>query len=291
MVETNGSAAEETANNEAITPGSALRQGRECAGLSLEAVAEQLNLLPSQLRALEEDRYQVFPGEIFVKGHLGAYARLLKLDVGAVLGGYCGSVTSESPSTLLCERDSRWRPVPLTKRVNRWRRYSGLMGTFLVLLALWGWQQHRDRDHLLSLTAATGSELGGIDSALNSGADSVLLDSVQLLPSKSVSSTPVALAGAKGDATAKAAAEAADDSDSLSLRFSADCWVEVKDRDNHLLVATLKHADDQLKLEGRGPFKVLLGYAPGVAMAYNGTPVKVDVPEGSRATRMIVGSS
>ena len=58
-----------------------------------------------------------------------------------------------------------------------------------------------------------------------------------------------------------------------------------------MLVATLKHADEQLQIEGRGPFKVLLGYAPGVVMAYNGAPVKVDVSEGSRSTRLIVGSS
>jgi hypothetical protein len=57
-------------------------------------------------------------------------------------------------------------------------------------------------------------------------------------------------------------------------------------------VATLKHADDRLQIEGRGPFKVLLGYAPGVEMAYNGAPVKVDAPPvGNRSTRLIVGNS
>ena len=87
------------------------------------------------------------------------------------------------------------------------------------------------------------------------------------------------------------ATASANEVDQLSLRFSADCWIEIKDRDNKLIVATLKHADEKLQIEGRGPFKVLLGYAPGVSMAYNGTPVKVDVSEGNRSTRLIVGSS
>jgi cytoskeleton protein RodZ len=93
-------------------------------------------------------------------------------------------------------------------------------------------------------------------------------------------------------ATEPAQAPAAAGIDRLSLHFSADCWIEVKDRDDKVLVATLKHADDKLQVEGRGPFKVLLGYAPGVEMAYNGAPVKVDTPPvGNRSTRLIVGNS
>jgi hypothetical protein len=36
---------------------------------------------------------------------------------------------------------------------------------------------------------------------------------------------------------------------------------------------------------------VLLGFAPGVEMAYNGRPVDIEVPSGARAARLIVGSS
>src|SRR5690606_27334953 len=71
---------------------------------------------------------------------------------------------------------------------------------------------------------------------------------------------------------APATGEAPLPADQLSLRFTADCWVEIKDRDNKVLIAALKRADDQLQVQGRGPFKVLLGFAPGVEMAYNGEP-------------------
>ena len=294
MLEPSGNASmDDTAHNESNTPGSLLRQGRERAGYTRETVAEQLNLLPSLVTALEEDRYDQFPGEIFAKGHLRAYARLLKLNPDDVLRVYRGSSQPAAPSILLGKRDTNWRPVSLNRRASYWRRYSGIAATVLVLAALWGWQQHRDQGQMLSLTAQTSSELGGIDSALNSDTESALFDSVQLLP------TPPAPAPAANTVQPNADAVASDatpsavvaDIDKLSLRFSADCWVEIKDRDNKLLLATLKHADEELQLEGRGPFKVLLGYAPGVAMAYNGTPVKVDVPEGARSTRLIVGSS
>ena len=60
---------------------------------------------------------------------------------------------------------------------------------------------------------------------------------------------------------------------------------------SNFLRGTLTLSGSTVSITGRGPFKVLLGYAPGVSMAYNGTPVKVDVSEGARSTRLIVGSS
>lgn len=300
MMEQNKNAVTDDAATKAVgvTAGDLLKQGREAAGLTREAVAERLNLLPIQVVALEQNDFKRFPGETFVKGHLRSYARLLKLDCDQVLQAYCGtnSRVTNAPLTAPAEATFQWRPVRLTEKAPHWRRYSGLAAALVVIVAMWAWQQHRDRSQVLSLTAATSDSVGGIDSALNSDAESALMDSVQLLsiaPTQRPASNKIDAVAppANSSGTALVQAPAANDSDKLSLRFSADCWIEIKDRDNRVLVATLKHADEQLQIEGRGPFRVLLGYAPGVVMAYNGAPVKVDVAEGSRSTRLIVGSS
>lgn len=276
------------------TAGAMLKQSRESKGLTREAVAEQLNLLLSQVVALEENDFARFPGETFVRGHLRSYARILNIDVNGLLKLY-GAASTSVPRAVQSPADVKWRPVSLEQKTSHWRRYSGLAATALVLVALWSWQQHRDQTQRLSLTAEGSSAqefAGGIDSALNSGADNALFDSVQLLPNPEIKSQPAATTVAEASTNSETSTAApAPDIDKLSLRFSADCWIEIKDRDNKLIVATLKHADEKLQIEGRGPFKVLLGYAPGVSMAYNGAPVKVDVSEGSRSTRMIVGSS
>ena len=286
------SSAEATAQPAPVVPtaGAMLREARERAGLTREMVAGQLNLLTSHVAALEDDDYSRFPGETFVRGHLRSYARLLNICAEELLCAYGGTPVdtcraAPAPATL------QWRPVSLEQRTSHWRRYSGLAATLLVLAGMWAWHQRHDAGHRLSLTAEGGAGAqefaGGIDSALASGSDNALLDSVQLLPN-----TPSADDQAKASAAGEqGAAAGAEEVDKLSLRFSADCWIEIKDRDNKLIVATLKHADEKLQIEGHGPFKVLLGYAPGVSMAYNGTPVKVDVSEGTRSTRMIVGSS
>lgn len=291
MQESNTNAADRAAP-ETTTVGAVLKLARERNGLTRQAVAAQLNLLLSQVVALEENDFGRFPGETFVRGHLRSYARLLKIDANELLllyGGAAPAVSKAPPAPVHVQ----WRPMTLDHQSSHWRRYSGLAATLLVLIALWAWQEHRDETQRLSLTANnSGAQefAGGIDSALGSGAENALFDSVQLLPNaetKVAEAPAVAENGANTPANVAVTAE----SDKLSLRFSADCWIEIKDRDNKLIVATLKHADEKLQIEGRGPFKVLLGYAPGVSMAYNGTPVKVDVAEGSRSTRLIVGSS
>ena len=272
------------------TVGALLKQARERNGLTREAVAAQLNLLLSQVVALEENDFARFPGETFVRGHLRSYARLLKIDGSELLRVYGGVALPSANRAPQVPVQVQWRPVSLEHKTSRWRRYSGLAATVLILVALWGWQQHRDKTQRQSLTADGGDQrelAGGIDSALNSGAENALLDSVQLLPNSDTKPKAASVVAENSASNVVATAEI----DKLSLRFSADCWIEIKDRDNKLIVATLKHADEKLQIEGRGPFKVLLGYAPGVSMAYNGTPVKVDVSEGSRSTRLIVGSS
>lgn len=304
MMEQNKNAVTDDAATKAVgvTAGDLLKQGREAAGLTCEAVAERLNLLPIQVAALEQNDFTRFPGETFIKGHLRSYARLLKLDSGQVLQAYCGTANTSATGagTALPAAPAKvafhWRPVRLTDKAPQWRRYSGLAAALAVIVAMWAWQQHRDHSQVLSLTAATSDSVGGIDSALNSDAESALMDSVQLLsvaPALNPVSSQTEASAQPGNLSGATPVQAvaANDSDKLSLRFSADCWIEIKDRDNRVLVATLKHADEQLQIEGRGPFRVLLGYAPGVVMAYNGAPVKVDVTEGSRSTRLIVGSS
>lgn len=301
MVEANNNAATDpqATVHSAEAPGARLSQAREQAGLSVAEVARRLNLVSSQVTALEQGNYERFAGPLFVKGHLRSYARLLKLDVDAVLGAY-GARLPLDTAEVRAQRPAPRRPPSLES--NKQRRYWGVAAAALVVLALWGWQQARERSEreLLSLTAETpvsdATLNGGIDVIMSGSSDAALLDSVQLLPTQ-VATAPAQPAPAPVEGADAAAATPAEpaapagDTDRLSLRFSADCWVEIKDRDNKLLVAVLKHGDDELKIEGRGPFKVLLGYAPGVEMAYNGTPVKVDVPDRSRSARLIVGNS
>jgi len=73
------------ANATAASVGTWLRVAREAAGLSQDAVAQQLKLAPRQVRAIEDDDYGRLPGRTFVRGFVRNYARLVNLDPEAVV--------------------------------------------------------------------------------------------------------------------------------------------------------------------------------------------------------------
>lgn len=288
------------------TPGGMIREARERAELSLDYVASSVNLLKSQISALEENHLDCLPGAIFVRSYLRNIARVLALDEAQLLQAYqqlqqamsSESVTAvDTPERIVCAKPVR--PISLDG-VRSARGHWGLVAAAVVVASLWGWQQRgQSSGKILSLmpdqTGGLAAVLpGGIDDVLAGNAETRLMDSVELLPA----SRPVATAANVSSVAPVTAQPLSADSkiitaegDQLSLRFSADCWVEIKDRDNRVLVATLKHAHDKLQLDGRGPFRVLLGFAPGVEMAYNGTPVNIELSQGGRSARLIVGSS
>ena len=67
-------------------PGALLRAAREAAGLSLDAVAQQLKLAPRQVKALEDDDFGAPAGPArSCRGFVRNYARLLNLDAEDLL--------------------------------------------------------------------------------------------------------------------------------------------------------------------------------------------------------------
>ncbi len=77
--------------------------------------------------------------------------------------------------------------------------------------------------------------------------------------------------------------------DRLLVRFSDDCWVEVRDMDGRDLHGDLHRAGQQLELTGTGPFRLLLGYAHGVEVAYNGETVDVAPHIRNDVASLVVG--
>jgi cytoskeleton protein RodZ len=67
------------------SPGAMLSAQRETLELSIQQVADQLNLTMHFVRALETDCYDKLPGEVFVRGYIRAYSNLLRLDPVQVL--------------------------------------------------------------------------------------------------------------------------------------------------------------------------------------------------------------
>ncbi len=78
-----------------IEIGTALREGREQKGLTIEAVEEKTKIAPSVIVALEEGNSSRFPHAVYARGFVRSYALLLGLDAQE-----------------LCDHFSREYPVP-----------------------------------------------------------------------------------------------------------------------------------------------------------------------------------
>ena len=70
--------------------GAQLRAQREARGWSVPEVADQLNLAPRQIEAIEADNHAALPGMAVTRGFMRSYAKLLKIDATALLAELSG---------------------------------------------------------------------------------------------------------------------------------------------------------------------------------------------------------
>jgi cytoskeleton protein RodZ len=81
-------------------PGAQLAARREQLKLTVEHVANQLNLAPRQIQALEADNYGALPGMASVRGFIRAYAKLLKMDAEPLVQAIANEVSATSVEPL-----------------------------------------------------------------------------------------------------------------------------------------------------------------------------------------------
>ncbi len=82
--------------------GDALRGAREDQGRTHEELAQRLRVRGEQLRALEDERFETFGGDVYAKGFLRSYATELDLDPDPLLDTYRREVShDEVPTTSL----------------------------------------------------------------------------------------------------------------------------------------------------------------------------------------------
>lgn len=70
------------------SPGELLRHAREEKGLSLSEAAAMTRISRTMLKHLEQDRFEEFNAEVFVRGHLRNYAREIGADPEAIVQAY-----------------------------------------------------------------------------------------------------------------------------------------------------------------------------------------------------------
>jgi cytoskeletal protein RodZ len=103
--------------------GSVLRTEREAQGRAIEDIAQELCVMPSYLRAMENDNLALLPGIFFYKSFVRQYAALLGLNPGDLQAGVnaltAAAEPQPEPATVLPQRKPIRVPDPIVQAANR----------------------------------------------------------------------------------------------------------------------------------------------------------------------------
>lgn len=292
-----------------LSPGKLLIWARERADLTQEQVAKELYMTLTKVRGLEAGDYRHMGSDTFVRGYLRAYANLVKLDVEQLLSAYDRYAQQHGLIEQVVSHKTESTNKPL------WQFVVLVLAILLVLwlVSVWFFDNRQETTYNrpiavvppveTALSMQISSELG----ASHSSASSLALESIGLLAedqlqvSETPADVPLALQNASVSDLKQSSSAASQSSvivrqigvdqlDVISFSFTQECWVEVSDARGDVLMADLQRAGSQLQLQGKAPFDVKLGNAPGAAIELNGDKVAIVPALGSNVLSLKVGA-
>ncbi len=269
-------------NPAVVGVGSQLRKAREACNLSRMDVAEQLYLEEKTIYALENDSYSELPEALFVKGYIRNYARLVGLDSEKLVKLYESSEIEQPPPALknVCKTREK---VSEDSSLPSWQIiFLGIVGVLLLLFVYLF-----NNSDLVEQNITTAVTQESIDPPLSAeifqdGDDTDEERVADLSAEDTLGNTNENSDDSKGepaaDENAETVAKAVTDMESsgdiatITMSFIRDSWVEVSDANDKRLYFDLAKNGSEINLSGVAPFNVLLGYAIGVTIQYNGEP-------------------
>ena len=276
-----------------VNAGTMLRAAREAAGLSLDAVAQQLKLAPRQVSAIETGDFAQLPGRTFVRGFVRNYARLVKLDADAVLaalpGGGDGAGLA-SPTLHATAPSIGELPVSQTSR-PAWAKWAIPLTLVAIIAAGAAYEMLRTAaPPRTPAPAATeprepvigpkAPEPAPPPASIAPTQTSVPPAAPAALPAPAADPAPGAAAPPPGATTtalpnpvASVPAAAAPGDRELVLSFRDHSWTEVRDRNGRVLLSAMMSPGARQVLLGQAPFELVIGNASDVTLTLDGRAV------------------
>lgn len=272
-------------------PGAALKAAREAINVSPREIADALNLPVHVVEAIENYDTDNLPAAVFTRGYIRAYAKLLELDPEPIVVGYEFDEPLPKPVP-----EGRFEKVkPVFNRTQMLALVGGvvLVLVLLILLVVWLWPDTIDPVGDPPVTNQTNpppvslAEFGSEDDSDDGGVSSVQREELPRETERTVLEALVIAEAPVESANGRRITEFGDDE--MWFQFTEDCWVEIKDTQGANLYSDLSRSGQNLRLVGQGPFRILLGYAPGVQMRYNGETVSLLAHTRNNVASLVLG--
>ena len=281
-------------------PGEILKEAREKLGISQKDIAAQLNLKLEILDAVERNDNEKLPASTYVRGYIRSYAKIVKLDGDVLISLYENDATG--PPEIIPDIKDHSQASSADKPVKAVTYFI----TFALALLLIAWLQSNyviDKKVPVYEKAADNtpgkysensappyrglkqekqesiqqpqlsSPASGLSIETRGNSDDIsenVIDNPE-------STNPLTTNSEMNDAGIVNNAEEETDTlpnpeDTIYFKLNQDSWIEVYDSGHNILYKNLAKSGEELTFSGIGPFSVLLGYAPGVEVKFNGEP-------------------
>ena len=285
-------------NNEASeTVGEILHNKRKEIGLSLDEITEKLNLDSYLIELLENNNYEKFKVETYLKGYLRAYAKLLGIDGDRIIKLYKESNPEKEPEILpdvkpKNQKNSGDRSVKL---------FSYILGLSIALSMLIWYQKNImikpdvNENYIGNIELNKNNEINGVDtsykiiihsdywqwpidniseryreSGSNDQSKSLKNEKIQDELKEDVIQEQVL------ETEESPVYETQQSADTVVLDLRGDSWVEVYDREGNRLFLDLARGGKNYIINGNSPFDILLGAANEVSVEFNGSLVNIE---------------
>ncbi|WP_386697698.1 RodZ domain-containing protein [Lonepinella sp. MS14436] len=291
------------------TVGETFRQARQKLNLTIEQVAEKVNLRPFVIESIENNQFvQKNIPATFMKGYVRNYGEFLKLPVTLWNGiNFGGTVHND------LNKQGKVRDVVNPHGSNsRWVGWlTALVLLFVIgMTALWWWESYQqtnlERDNLVQNYVSTEEQNKSIDNSNNIATitvqpateESTLAENSNLDPNQAATVTVgttdstaqgVSMQYNMNDNTNSAASftennaqNTVDNAMTGDLQIevtSATSWIAVRDEKRHNLVTQKEYKQGEvITLDGKGPYSLTIGAPSNVKITYKGEdyPLKID---------------
>ena len=272
-----------------------LRTARETAGMTVDAVAQQLKLAPRQVRAIEDGDFTQLPGRTFVRGFVRNYARLLRIDPESVLRALpAGAAAPSLDSPALQPTAPTIGELPTNEHARPgWTRWA-IPLTLVAIIAATAFYEFMypatDARRATAQETSPAAEHAPSKAQAPEIIGTPLPNPVAIVPAPSIAPpmAPVAAAASRSAAAPPpdartiappaappavvpppAATTTLSDAP-LSLVFRDFSWTEVKDRNGRVLLSRMNPAGTTQSVTGVPPFDVVIGNASDVTLMWKG---------------------
>lgn len=305
-------------NKSTLQPGTLLKNKRESLGYSKQDVANRLRLRIAIIESIENNEFESDQVATFTRGYLLSYAKAVCMSDDEILESY-----EEHCKVVEPDQESMQSFSKQTKRDKNDNRLMTL--TWIILLVIVGmsslwWYQNSQQDTLSPQPQSSKTSVPSASEIKKSVADegfTTVIDLTNPSNSQSAASAPSseASSAADSDSTESAAdtdkegldseaqrdqttattpskaekeapASAATSDSQLTMRFDADCWIQIKDATGKTLAIGIKKKGQSLNLSGSKPFKVVLGAPEVVHMSFDNESVDLSGYTSGKVARL-----